>query len=305
MLLKRILRRLPGFARVDRYLRRRYTGSEHPELAPRGHPSSPLPDIDTVVARADRIYGPVVDALPGLDLRPEDQRTLLTILSFFYEECPWHDSSSRRHRFHPDQRWFGYGDALILYGMLRHLRPKRIIEVGSGFSSAAMLDTNDLFLAGHIQFTFIDPDLSRLRTLLRPEDSERCVVIQSEVQDLPLAAFRALEPDDILFIDSSHASKIGSDVNYLTFEVLPRLANGVVVHFHDILWPFEYPIEWITGGVAFNEVYLIRAFLQYNNAFRILLFNSYAAHCLDDVLNEHMPRFLKAPGSSLWLRKQP
>ena len=138
-----------------------------------------------------------------------------------------------------------------MYALLRRYCPKRIIEVGSGFSSALMMDSNDRFLDGSIRFTFIEPYPERLRSLLTEQDNGCMELLQTVVQNVPCEPFASLERNDILFIDSSHVAKIGSDVsNYLVFEILPRLKPGVVVHVHDVMWPFEYPKEWLMEGRA-------------------------------------------------------
>jgi hypothetical protein len=127
--------------------------------------------------------------------------------------------------------------------------------------------------------------------------------VEACVQKMPVTLFSELQANDILFIDSSHVAKLGSDVNYLIFQVLPRLQPGVLVHIHDIMWPFEYSREWVMEGRAWNEVYLMRAFLQYNRAFDILLFNSFLGHRYRDLLGGLMPTFLANSGGSLWLLK--
>lgn len=100
-------------------------------------------------------------------------------------------------------------------------------------------------------------------------------LVKQKVEDVDLAFFDAFEENDLLFIDSSHVSKAGSDVNYLFFEVLPRLKPGVVVHIHDIFLPDEYPKVWVIDqGRNWNEQYLLRAFLQFNREWEIL----WAAH---------------------------
>ena len=96
---------------------------------------------------------------------------------------------------------------------------------------------------------------------------------QQTLQSVGVEVFEELGRGDILFIDSTHVSKLGSDVNYLFFEILPRLRSGVRVHIHDVFFPFEYPPKWIAKGIAWNENYLLRGFLQYNDKFRIVLFN--------------------------------
>ena len=136
---------------------------------------------------------------------------------------------------------YTYSDAVFLYGMLRHARPKRIVEVGSGFSSAAMLDTIDQHLDGDVACTFIEPYPERLRVAAAARGPRARHHPRAARPGRRLEPFLALEQDDILFIDSSHAVKIGSDVNHLLGEVLPRLRVGVYVHVHDIFYPFEYP----------------------------------------------------------------
>ncbi len=108
---------------------------------------------------------------------------------------------------------------------------------------------------------------------------------------------------DVVFIDSSHVVKIGSDVAYILFHILPELQPGVIVHFHDILWPFEYPEDWLCEGRAWNEAYVLRAFLQFNEAFDILYFNSYIWHHHAERLQQKMPLCMKNPGGSIWLQK--
>ena len=133
------------------------------------------------------------------------------------------------------------------------------------------------------------------------------------MQELPLDTFTSLQRNDILFVDSSHVAKSRSDVLYLLFEVLPALQSGVVVHFHDVYWPFEYPPRWFDMGRAWNEAYLLRAFLQYNRTFEIIYFNSYMEMLRHDWVQKYMPLLHKQvfdmgeprnTNSSLWLRKK-
>jgi hypothetical protein len=133
------------------------------------------------------------------------------------------------------------------------------MEVGSGFSSAVMLDTNDLFFSGKIAFTFVEPYPERLLSLMTGEDRSHQEMLVRPVQEVALERFASLRANDILFIDSSHVAKIGSDVVHLLTNVLPMLNRGVIVHFPDIFWPFEYPEEWILEGRAWNENYVLKA----------------------------------------------
>jgi predicted transcriptional regulator len=108
---------------------------------------------------------------------------------------------------------------------------------------------------------------------------------------------------DVLVVDSTHVLKTGSDVNTILFEILPALASGVYIHFHDVFYPFEYPREWAYQERAWNEVYALRAFLQYNDAFEIVYFNHFFALFHAERLRVAMPLCATTPGSGLWLRK--
>ena len=151
--------------------------------------------------------------------------------------------------------------------------------------------------------TFIDPYPQRLLSLLSEDDSARHEVISDVVQNVSMERFTSLGAGDVLFIDSSHVVKIGSDVVHLVTAVLPRLNNGVIVHVHDVFWPFEYPEAWVRNGRAWNEDYIIKAFLQFNTAFTILFFNSYIAAHHSAAAERHLPLFMKNPGGGLWIEK--
>lgn len=267
---------------------------------PPGHFYSPIPDWDEVARDAGRVFR-ATRALPGIDLRENEQVTLLRELSAHYPELPYGKLAGLRYRFgNPN---FGHGDAIVLYSMIRHLRPRRIVEVGSGYSSAVILDTNALFLQGAAACTFVDPAPQLLESLLQPDDRAR--VLGVRVQDAPEEIFTSLEANDVFFVDSSHVLKTGSDVQHILFEILPRLRSGVYVHFHDVFYPFEYPRSWVCDlGFAWNEIYAVHAFLQYNTAFEIVFFNSFLAATHEELFRAAMPLFLANPGGSLWLRRR-
>jgi len=134
-------------------------------------------------------------------------------------------------------------------------------------------------------------------------DRRRARVIALPLQDVDMALFDVLESGDILFVDSTHVSKVNSDVNRIVFEILPRLARGVFVHIHDVFYPFEYPLEWLREGRAWNEQYLLRAFLQFNASFTIRLFGNYVTDRYRDWFSKHMPLCLKDTGAALWLQR--
>jgi hypothetical protein len=178
------------------------------------------------------------------------------------------------------------------------------VEIGSGHSSCVVLDTNERFFDGSIQCTFVEPYADLLRSLVREDDLERATLLEAPLQSLGDDVFSQLQANDILLVDSTHVAKVGSDVNRIVFEVLPLLASGVHVHFHDVYYPFEYPRSWVLEGRAWNEAYLLRAFLQYNHAFEVAFFNSFLGQLHRDALAAALPLAAPNPGSSLWLRRR-
>lgn len=275
--------------------------SEWARFHPPGHFYSPLPSREEVAeALARGGFGP---PFAGVDLNEAGQDARLERFREYYRAQPFPEQATPGRRFHLDNPSYGHFDAIMLYCMLQEAQPRRVIEVGSGFSSAAMLDLNERVFGGRIEFTFIDPDMKRLRPLLRPEDEKRARLIERRVQDVPLDTFARLEANDVLFIDSSHVSKIGSDVNRLYFDVVPSLARGVLVHIHDVAGNLEYPKEWYDEGRAWNEQYLLRAFLMHNSAFRIELFTGWLFNTRHAWFREHMPLCARGGGGQMWLRK--
>jgi predicted O-methyltransferase YrrM len=305
-LFPRFLSRLPGYRVVSDALRKRYDrygSNPFIKFAPPGHFYSPLPDIQFVDRYKATLFDRRLKDVPGIDIHVEDQLALLERFAEYYGEIPFKDERSPGLRYYFQNPYFSYGDAIILYSMLRHRRPKRIVEVGSGFSSSVMLDTNERFCSQQMRMTFIDPYPERLLSLLTNEDAEQHEIINDVVQNVPLERFAALGAGDVLFIDSSHVAKVGSDVVHLLTAVLPRLNTGVVVHFHDVFWPFEYPEEWIRAGRAWNENYVLKAFLQFNASFKVLFFNTYIAIHHGEVAQRLLPKFMANPGGSLWIEK--
>ena len=246
--------------------------------------------------RPDRLRRP----FPGIDLRPDAQLALASDLGKLAEDQPFGAEARPGLRYQFDNGFFAYDDGLVLHCMLRRIRPRRVVEVGSGWSSACMLDTNDLFLDGATQLTFIDPETERLESLLRAGDRDVVTVHRAPVQAVDPAVFAALRSGDILFIDSSHVTKAGSDVNLLLLDVVPSLPPGVVVHVHDIPWPFEYAVPWAEEGRYWNEAYLLRALLTNNDRLGILWFNSYLAETKLEAVRAEIPAYF-GDGLSLWL----
>jgi predicted O-methyltransferase YrrM len=263
-----------------------------PPYTPVGHYYSPLTsaaDVDRAVEwSSDRAIDPI-------EYSQAHEDHLAKQLAAFWDEMP---SGMRYHR----DEMYELADAAIYYSMLRLLRPKQIIEIGSGYSTAIALDTIEKFKLD-TAITCIEPYANRLRTLMRSGDD--VTLIEKPVQQVPLDVFRQLKGGDILFIDSTHVAKPGSDVIYDFLKILPSLTPGVFVHVHDMFWPFEYPESWLRQRRDWNEIYLVRAFLTNNDSWRIRFFGDHAwplmseavASCpaLQDALQQR-------PGA-LWLER--
>jgi predicted O-methyltransferase YrrM len=271
-------------------------------FVPPGHFYSPIPSLEEVRQNEERIFG-LPQNIPAIDLNEAEQLRLFHIFKEFYREIPFHQEKTDGLRYYFENPHYSYSDAICLYSMIRYLRPRKIIEIGSGHSSCAILDTDELFFAGAIDCTFIEPHTELLLSLIKETDLERIEIVQSKLQDVDISRFAELAGNDILFIDSTHVAKIGSDVNHIFFRILPALKPGVHVHFHDIFYPFEYPKEWVYDGRAWNELYLLRAFLEYNDSVRIVFFNTFMEHFHEESFRESMPLCLKNRGGSIWLRK--
>jgi len=274
---------------------------------PPGHFYSPIPSLSDVSSQSDRIFRKE-DPLLGIDLNDSIQFEFLDKFSQFREQPPFYEIS-RRIRYNIQNDTFSYDDGPILNYMLRTLQPAQVIEVGSGNSSACALDTNDLYLDGKTHFTFIDPNCDNLNNILQSGDTDRVTIIERQVQVVDLALFEQLQPNDVLFIDSSHVMKIGSDLHTIIFEILPRLKPGVYIHFHDVRYPFQYYQPFLDQGYYWNEAYVLRAFLQYNVAFKIVFWLNYLLNVHNDQVRSLLP-FLpidiandRYSGGSIWLAK--
>jgi hypothetical protein len=300
-LIRGLLRRIPigqEFLQAYDLMRdaRDCPAAHHPGLY-----HSPIPSVSEIKAQRERIFA-IPKELPAIDLNVADQFALGKQIAPFVAACPFPQTQTPPWRYYGDNNWFPWGDAVVLHALMRHFRPARVVEVGSGYSSAVILDTIEHDLSGQGSCTFIDPYPERLRSLLRPEDQERCQVIASPVETVGLDPYRELSAGDILVIDSSHVSKVGSDVNWLFFEVLPRLSAGVLVHVHDVRFPFEYPENLLEQGLADNEAYMLRAFLMYNNQFKIIFWNNFLRKTEAEWLAQNLPGCLKGWSTSIWLR---
>jgi hypothetical protein len=275
----------------------------HLRYAPPGHFYSPIPNLDEVRENESTIFGIMPKDIPGIDLAETSQLQLLNEFETYYAELPFTAHKTTDLRYFFENSSYSYSDAITLYCMIRHAQPKRIVEIGSGHSSCVTLDTNELFFSGEIKTTFIEPYPELLLSLIKPSDRKSIRLLPNKLQDVDAEIFQSLEANDILFVDSTHVCRINSDVNRILFEILPSLKSGVYVHFHDIFYPFEYPKEWVYEGRAWNEAYALKAFLQFNSAFRIVFFNTYLNLFHRPIYEKHMPLCLKNTGGSLWIQR--
>jgi len=245
---------------IDRAMRHvLFLAQSHPELSDRWgyhirpiHYYEPLPDFQSITSEQLNRRR----EFPSIDFRWEEQLRLLRELHAYRDEFVTAD-------FEND--YFSGFDAAVYYSLIRYLKPKRVIEIGSGYSTRIAARA----LADDSTLTCIEPHPERLNGL-----APKVELIQKRVEELDVEFFSCLEANDILFIDSSHTVKFGSDVCYEFLEVLPTLRPGVWVHVHDIFFPHDYPADWLLKRrLALNEQYLLEAFLSFNRAFEVALAN--------------------------------
>ena len=298
--IKKLLNKLP-------YIKNLYLETENfkkNSCFPTGHFYSTIVNLDEIKEKENEIWkNLLIDGINDIDLNTEEQLSLLKELSIYYEEIPFKEDSPEKVRYEFNNGMYTYTDGIVLYSMIRLLKPKKIIEIGSGHSSALMLDVNNLFFNNSIKLTFIEPFPTRLNSLITDKDKQIAKVLVNKVQDVALETFAQLESGDILFVDSTHVSKCGSDLNFILFEILPILKQGVYIHFHDIFYPFEYPKEWVYKGYNWNENYILRAFLMNNNDYKIRLFSHYV-HLHHKESFKDMPLAYENFGGNLWMQKQ-
>jgi hypothetical protein len=296
---KSLLKSLPGISGI---VAQRDALMRNSGFVPPGHFLSPIVSIDEYLRDEATNRARAPSALLGVDLNTRAQLALLAQLALFWTAGQYGTKPTAQNRYFCPNPAFDGSDAFCVQAMMRHFKPNKLIEVGSGYSSCAILDCNEHFLDNQVDLTFIEPYPQLLKSLVRPTDLERHAIIPKRLQEVPLEMFEALCENDILFIDSTHVSKTNSDVNYLFFEILPRLRDGVIVHIHDIFFPFDYPKAWVMEGRSWNEAYVLRAFLQYNDKIEILLFNNYLQVEHTDAFTSALPGLGPDGGASIWLR---
>jgi predicted O-methyltransferase YrrM len=200
---------------------------------------------------------------------------------------------------------FGPADAEYLYSIIRHSKPKRIIEIGSGYSTLmarhAILENKKEDKSYNCEHICIEPyEMKWLEKI-------GVTVIRKLVEQVELSVFKTLEKNDILFIDSSHVLRPQGDVLYEMLEILPSVNKGVIIHVHDIFSPRDYTKKHIVDDIIFwNEQYVLEAFLTCNDKFEIIGALNYLKNHHPDELSGKFPVFKNNPHhepGSFWIRR--
>jgi hypothetical protein len=265
---------------------------------------SPVPDLSHV---PEGIWERR-SALGGIDLRAEEALEFVEreLAPYIAELAAPVEGPREPGEFYLRNQAFEFVDAELTYAMVRALRPARVIELGSGYSTlliniACARNGEDGVETAHEVF---DP-YPRV-DVIPAELPEPSRLRRTSATEIPLASFAELQTGDVLFVDTTHTVKLGSDVNYVVLDVLPTLAPGVVVHFHDIFLPWEYPREWFAEVHHYwAEQYLLQAFLAFNSEFEVMIPAQLLARCYPERLGRVIPSFAERPSpGSLWLRRR-
>jgi hypothetical protein len=320
-------RELLGALSSDRLERRRVTRAIRRRVARRGlRPLARRLGFDLIernyyspVPRVEELSPGLWEkpsALGGIQFDPAGQIEFLErdLGAHVAEFRPPRAPTGSPKEFYLENLFYGPVDAEVLHAIVRHFRPRRIVELGSGDSTLVIRDAsqqNARDWGDRVEHLVFDPfPRPELEPILRSFANLDAV----SASEVPLAVFENLDANDILFVDTTHTVKVGGEVNYLVLDALPAVGPGVIVHFHDIFLPWEYPREWITSERLeryWSEQYLLQAFLAFNPQFEVL-FSAYAvAREFPDRLASLVPSFptVKGPGdvypASIWLRRTP
>jgi len=243
-------------------------------------------------------------ALQAIDFRGGEQLALVDKLASSYgpemRELANLPDATGFDFFNPYFKGF---DAAVYFSLVRELKPKKIIEIGAGFSTQiATLALQRNTEQGHTSELLTIEPYPEARLL---ESNANFQLIEKSVQDLPLDFFGQLGAGDILFIDSSHVAATGSDVVFELLEIMPQLKPGVWIHIHDIFTPRDYPAEWVLERrIAFNEQYMLEAFLMFNSEFTVKMSNAWIVQQARESCQQLFSAGnLAESASSFWIRK--
>jgi len=264
-------------------------------------PYTPVPHVPPI---EDRIW---TDArsMPGIALdSTQHLEYVRRALAPYLPEFP-PPTAPAAGGFRLDNGYYDRGDAEILYATIRHAAPRRIIELGAGYSTLVIeaAVVRNAAEGRPVEFVSIDPE-PRIAGLTPSAGLTR--LERRSATTVPIEQFLELEAGDILFVDTSHTVKLGSEVNFLILDVLPRLRPGVLVHFHDIFLPYEYPRAWFARGTYLAEQYLLQAFLIENATYEVVL----AVHALVRRYGEELAKLIPSLATrayapaAFWIRRR-
>ncbi len=262
---------------------------------------SPIPDVDAI---PERVWSTPA-AMPALrfDLDEQLDFVLTKLAPYLREFSPPADGPGNAEGFHLENPFYGSLDAEILYAMVRSLAPRRVVEIGAGYSTLVIVAAARRNAQGGapIRHEVYDPYPSAVLERVR----DRIELSTTSAADLPAATLLSLAAGDILVIDTTHTLKPGGEVVRLLLELLPQLAPGVVVHVHDFFRPFEYPRILLEHyGVFWQEHYLLQAFLAHNEVWDVLCANHALARLRAHAIQALVPSLTpQAQPSSLWIRR--
>jgi hypothetical protein len=262
---------------------------------------SPIPEL----GRLPPDWWERVDELPGIDLALDRQLEFVAqrLAAPMAEFDPPTRAGEDPFAYATDNGSYPALDAAVLYAMVRALKPARIVELGSGHSSlvTAQAVRRNAGDGSPCSYEAYDPYPS----VVSGELPGLTALHRTAAQELPHALFETLGADDVLFVDTTHTVKTGSDVNFIVLDVLPRLAPGVVVHVHDIYLPFEYPRGFAEAfGLYWAEQYMLQAFLSKNPGYEVLVANVALGRLRGEELRARLPATTQDfGGSSIWLRR--
>lgn len=267
---------------------------------PLGHFYSPVGHPADLTARRDALW-PAHPVTPGLEFNPPDQSRLLRdVFPPLLRDFDYPLDADHAHRFHLGNSQFSHADARALFALLRHWRPRRLIEIGSGNTTLLIADVNARFLGNSMEVSAIEPFP---RPFLQTLAGLRALRAEA-VQSTPDEVFETLEAGDVLFIDSSHVLKTGSDLTHLMTRILPGLRSGVRIHFHDVFLPDDYPPDWVLRlNRSWNEQYVLHAILANGSRYRVLYGTQYALTRLSTDARSAFGAMAGQPyaGGSFWI----
>jgi predicted O-methyltransferase YrrM len=229
--------------------------------------------------------------LPGIDFNDAEQLQLLSRFNYNEEVVRFPMEKSGELEFYYNNGLYCSGDAEFLYSMVRHYKPRKMIEIGCGSSTLMVQNAIRQNKLEDTEYEFqhicIEPYEQPWLEKLPVE------VIRKRVETIDKSFFQQLEANDILFIDSSHIIRPQGDVLFEYLEILPTLKPGVIIHVHDIFMPKDYPDDWVFVHTFWNEQYLLEAFLTFNSKFRILGALNYLSHHHRQEFIDKCPIFAK------------